>query len=70
MKVVEFWQSHGAETFRLLSEHVGLVIASTAFPGWANIYLSPTTLGSIAMIITFGFAGGFTGAYFTSRGDP
>ena len=47
-----------------------LVIASTAFPGWANIYLSPTTLGSIAMIITFGFAGGFTGAYFTSRGDP
>src|SRR5918999_593691 len=25
-----------------------LVIASTAFPGWANIYLSPTTLGSIA----------------------
>jgi ammonium transporter, Amt family len=47
-----------------------LVIASTAFPGWANIYLSPTTLGSIAMIITFGFAGGFTGAWFTSRGDP
>ena len=47
-----------------------LVIASTTFPGWANIYLSPTTLGSIAMIITFGFAGGFTGAYFTSRGDP
>ena len=47
-----------------------LVIASTTFPGWANIYLSPTTLGSIAMIITFGFAGGFTGAYFASRGDP
>jgi ammonium transporter, Amt family len=47
-----------------------LVIASTTFPGWANIYLSPTTLGSIAMIITFGFAGGFTGAYFTSKGDP
>jgi ammonium transporter, Amt family len=47
-----------------------LVIASTAFPGWANIYLSPTTLGSIAMIITFGFAGGFTGGYFASRGDP
>ena len=38
-----------------------LVISSTAFPGWANIYLSPTTLGSIAMVITFGFAGGFTG---------
>jgi Amt family ammonium transporter len=47
-----------------------LVISSTAFPGWANIYLSPTTLGSIAMIITFGFAGGFTGGYFISRGDP
>jgi ammonium transporter, Amt family len=47
-----------------------LVIASTAFPGWANIYLSPTTLGSIAMIITMGFAGGFAGTYFASRGDP
>ncbi len=47
-----------------------LVIASTAFPGWANIYLSPTTLGSISMCITFGFAGGFTGGYFASRGDP
>ncbi|MBD0283392.1 MAG: ammonium transporter [Thermoleophilaceae bacterium] len=47
-----------------------LVIASTAFPGWANIYLSPTTLGSIAMVITFGFAGGFTGGYFAARGDP
>jgi ammonia channel protein AmtB len=47
-----------------------LVIASTAFPGWANIYLSPTTLGSIAMIITFGFAGGFKGGYFASRGNP
>ena len=42
------------------------MIASTAFPGWANIYLSPTTLGSIAMIITMGFAGGFTGGYFAS----
>ena len=47
-----------------------LVIASTSIPGWANIYLSPTTLGSIAMIITFGFAGGFTGGYFVSKGDP
>jgi ammonia channel protein AmtB len=47
-----------------------LVIVSTTVPGWANIYLSPTTLGSIAMIITFGFAGGFTGGYFVSRGDP
>ena len=47
-----------------------LVIVSTTFPGWANIYLSPTTLGSIAMIITMGFAGGFTGGYFASKGDP
>jgi ammonia channel protein AmtB len=47
-----------------------LVIASTTFPGWANIYLSPSTLGSITMVITFGFAGGFTGGYFASRGDP
>ena len=47
-----------------------LVIQSTLFPGWLNIYLSPTTLGSIAMIITFGFAGGFTGGWFASKGDP
>ena len=47
-----------------------LVIASTSFPGWANIYLSPTTLGSITMVITLGFAGGFTGGYFASRGRP
>ena len=47
-----------------------LVIQSTAFPGWLNIYLSPTTLGSIAMVITFGFAGGFTGGWFASKGDP
>jgi ammonium transporter, Amt family len=47
-----------------------LVIASTSMPGWATIYLNPTTLGSIAMVITFGFAGGFTGGYFASRGDP
>jgi Amt family ammonium transporter len=47
-----------------------LVISSTVFPGWANIYLSPTTLGSITMVITMGFAGGFTGGYFASRGDP
>jgi ammonia channel protein AmtB len=46
------------------------VIASTTFPGWANIYLSPTTLGSITMVITMGFAGGFTGGYFASKGDP
>ena len=46
------------------------MIASTSFPGWANIYLSPTTLGSITMVITFGFAGGFTGGYFASKGDP
>src|SRR5918997_2990606 len=47
-----------------------LVIQSTTFPGWLNIYLSPTTLGSIAMVITIGFAGGFTGGWFASKGDP
>src|SRR3954452_25408239 len=47
-----------------------LVITSTSFPGWLNIYLSPTTLGSIFFAITIGFAGGFTGGYFASRGDP
>ena len=47
-----------------------LVIQSTVFPGWLNIYLSPTTLGTIAMVITFGFAGGFTGGWIASRGDP
>jgi ammonium transporter, Amt family len=47
-----------------------LVIQSTIFPGWLNIYLSPTTLGAIAMVITFGFAGGFTGGWFASKGDP
>ena len=47
-----------------------LVIASTSFPGWANIYLSPATLGSITMVITMGFAGGFTGGYFASQGRP
>jgi Amt family ammonium transporter len=47
-----------------------LVIQSTVFPGWLNIYLSPTTLGSIAFVITVGFAGGFTGGWFASRGDP
>ena len=47
-----------------------LFIQSTVFPGWLNIYLSPTTLGAIAMVITFGFAGGFTGGWFASKGDP
>jgi len=47
-----------------------LVIQSTIFPGWLNIYLSPTTLGTIAMVITIGFAGGFTGGWFASKGDP
>ncbi|MDQ3894323.1 MAG: ammonium transporter [Actinomycetota bacterium] len=47
-----------------------LVIQSTVFPGWLNIYLSPTTLGSIAFVITVGFAGGFTGAWVASKGDP
>ena len=47
-----------------------LVIQSTAFPGWANIYLSPATLSAITFTITIGFAGGFTGGWFASRGDP
>jgi ammonium transporter, Amt family len=47
-----------------------LVIQSTIQPGWLNIYLSPTTLGSIAFVITIGFAGGFTGGWFASKGDP
>jgi ammonia channel protein AmtB len=47
-----------------------LFITSTTFPGWLNIYGSFTTLGAIAMIITFGFAGGFTGGWFASKGDP
>jgi Amt family ammonium transporter len=47
-----------------------LVIQSTVFPGWLNIYGSPTTLGAIAFVITVGFAGGFTGGWFASRGDP
>jgi ammonium transporter, Amt family len=46
------------------------VIQSTIFPGWLNIYLSPTTLGAIAFVITIGFAGGFTGGWFASKGDP
>src|SRR4051812_29202025 len=47
-----------------------LVIQSTTVPGWGNIYLNPTTLSSITFAITIGFAGGFTGGYFASRGDP
>ncbi len=47
-----------------------LVIQSTVFPGWLNIYGSPTTLGAIAFVITVGFAGGFTGGWFASKGDP
>ncbi len=47
-----------------------LVITSTAFPGWLNIYLSPTTLSAITFTITVGFAGGFIGGYFASRGNP
>src|SRR4051812_16363984 len=29
MNVLHFWQSHGAETMRLLTQHVGLVLVST-----------------------------------------
>lgn len=47
-----------------------LVIQSTVFPGWLNIYGSPTTLGAIAFVITIGYAGGFTGGWFASKGDP
>ena len=47
-----------------------LFITSTTFPGWLNIYGSPTTLGAIAFVITIGFAGGFTGGWFASKGDP
>src|ERR671915_619238 len=47
-----------------------LVIQSTITPGWLNIYLSPSTLGAIAFVITVGFAGGFTGGWFASKGDP
>jgi ammonia channel protein AmtB len=47
-----------------------LFITPTAFPGWLNIYGSPTTLGAIAFVITMGFAGGFTGGWFASKGDP
>ncbi len=47
-----------------------LVITSTAFPGWLNIYLSPTTLSAITFTITVGFAGGFIGGYFASKGNP
>ncbi len=47
-----------------------LLITSTSFPGWLNIYGSPSTLGTIAMVITIGFAGGFTGGWFGSKGDP
>src|SRR5436309_1448301 len=47
-----------------------LVIQSTTLPGWGNIYLNPTTLSAITFTITIAFAGGFTGGYFASRGDP
>ena len=47
-----------------------LVIQSTTFPGWLNIYLSPATLSAITFTITIGFAGGFSGGYFASKGDP
>lgn len=47
-----------------------LVIQSTTFPGWGNIYFNPTNLSAITYAITIGFAGGFTGGYFASKGDP
>ena len=48
----------------------GLAIQSTAFPGWLDIYLSPTTLGTVAMSLAFGLAGGLTGGWLTARRDP
>ena len=47
-----------------------LFITPTAFPGWLNIYGSPTTLGAIAFVITVGFAGGFTGRLVCEQGRP
>ena len=47
-----------------------LAISSLTFPGWYNIYFNPATLSAITYAITIGFAGGFTGGYFASRGDP
>ncbi len=47
-----------------------LAITANSVPGWANIYLSPATLGAITLTITMGFAGGFAGGYFFSKRDP
>ncbi len=47
-----------------------LVITSTAFPGWLTIYMMPTTLSAFTFTLTVGFAGGFIGGYFASKGDP
>ena len=47
-----------------------LFITPTIFPGWLNIYGSPTTLGAIAFVITVGFAGGFTGGLVREQGRP
>src|ERR687892_117794 len=49
-----------------------LVIQSTVFPGWANIYFSPTTLGAIAFVITgdpfWTLSGGLAGVISVSAG--
>jgi ammonia channel protein AmtB len=47
-----------------------IAISSNAFPGYFAIYGTPTTLGTFAAVLTFGFAGGFIGGYFGSKGDP
>ena len=39
-------------------------------PAGSTSTCHPTTLGTIAMVITIGFAGGFTGGWFASKGDP
>lgn len=47
-----------------------IAISSTTFPGYFAIFGTPTTLGTFALTLTFGFAGGFIGGYFGSKGDP
>jgi ammonia channel protein AmtB len=46
-----------------------IAVTSTTFPGFYAIYATPTTLGTFALTLTFGLAGGFVGGYFGSKGD-
>ena len=43
-----------------------VIVSTTVARAGRTSTSSPTTLGSIAMIITMGFAGGFTGGYFAA----